>query len=88
MTTAMLILIAVLVVVGTVLTIRAPTPRERRAGVAATILPVLLLGAPVFLWPCGENDCGSLEPIWFTLLAVDIVALVLLLYGPGARKAS
>jgi hypothetical protein len=84
--TVVLVVVGCLVVVGAVLTFRAPTPRERAAGVAATLLPVLLLGGPALLWPCGENGCGPLLPAYYALLAIDGAALLLLLYGPGAGR--
>jgi hypothetical protein len=84
--TGVLIVVGVLVALGLVLTARAPTWRERAVGLAATALPVLLLGGPLWLSPCGENDCGPIMPVYWVALVATLVALLLLLYGP--RRSS
>ena len=73
--------------VGIVLAIRARTWHERVAALALGAINLLFFGGWVVLWPCGENDCGPIMPIYWSLLGAAAIALVVALWGGRrARK--
>jgi CHASE2 domain-containing sensor protein len=72
---------------GVVLAVRASTWHERLAYLALGAINVLFLGAAVLLWPCGENDCGPVVPIYESAFVLALVAFaVAVVAGRRARR--
>jgi hypothetical protein len=67
------------VAAGLVMAVRARTWRNRSAAVVVPVLALLLFGGPLLLWPCGENGCGAIVPIYWVALGAVLVALIALL---------